>query len=423
MDDELDLIQADLARARARSSALKSVLSTGTRGHETAPRRAPVQPDAQVRGDSSSPQAMSDYPSQPERSDYPSAPVPPAMAPTAIAQSPPTGEASHEEEPQTEDAVVAQLKETIGLLLGDLNRALLAKDKEAGEKQALFKDFVDSRKGSVQVLRLRDELEAQLRDQSARYEEELEGLHDRFLHDLDEAQVGKQKAVASVESSYSDALRRASARTEEVEEDLRKAREEGKAMLAEVAALKSKSLAEQRNEEELRKAREEASKMHSEISALKSKSIQADMEAKMVRGMLDDEKKANLKERGQATSQRNEAALMILRHEEQIRTLQARVDEAGMVQENETRRRATAAETADGHALMQHHSILVEAERKLQAMRDSVTPPQATGKDMSGNGRTRHSASPPIPAGSQQLFPLPASSSSPPFPSSSPPPL
>jgi len=38
----------------------------------------------------------------------------------------------------------------------------------------------------------------------------------RFMKDLDEAQRGKQTAVASVETSYADALRRARARTEEV---------------------------------------------------------------------------------------------------------------------------------------------------------------------------------------------------------------
>jgi hypothetical protein len=36
------------------------------------------------------------------------------------------------------------------------------------------------------------------------------------MRDLDEAQRGKQTAVASVEASYADALRRARARTEEV---------------------------------------------------------------------------------------------------------------------------------------------------------------------------------------------------------------
>ena len=214
---------------------------------------------------------------------------------------------------------MAQLKETIALLLGDLNRALLAKDRETSEKQALFQDFVDVRKGSVQVLRLRDELEAQLKEQQVRYEEELRGLHDRFMHDLDVAQQTKQTAVQSVESSYTDALRRATARTDEAEAEVQRA-------LHEVSALQG------------------------EVSAQHSRATQAEMEREMLRGMLDDERRANTREREQALQQRNDAVTLIVRHEETIRGLRRHV--AALQQELAAARadRADAAPAQRGAA-------------------------------------------------------------------------
>ena len=159
MDAELDRLQADLAKARSRTSALKNVLSAyaspsqhgdlparltpwfdpggttsrlmphsvGRRpGNTESPKASlPPMPAQSAVSPPAPPQPLvgvrSDYPSPPELSDYPpapDAPQPDAPHPQMVATQGALAKQLAVE--SDEDPVVAQLKETIALLLGDL---------------------------------------------------------------------------------------------------------------------------------------------------------------------------------------------------------------------------------------------------------------------------------------------------------------